>query len=281
MPFSRANAEMEMKTPPWRDGLRPVPKFVPICGAHAPSRAGFGASPKHFCRKNSAIAGVRSPARQARALPGRDPAFTLIELIIVIVIIAVLAGLAFPVFQGVQNQAKKVQAKNDLVQIVTAVNAFYTEYGQYPCAAQTGADSADYVPPDDAARKTLFDTLRVPIPGTPPALNPRAIVFLQVSPVKTDVVGQRRNGVGSDGVFYDPWGSAYQVKIDNNYNGTLINPYTADTGAGPATLNFGVIAWCLGKNGALGGGSAVSSSFVKESGVAGQYANSSDVISWQ
>jgi hypothetical protein len=32
----------------------------------------------------------------------------------------------------VQDQAKRTQAKNDLTQIVTAVNAFYTEYGKYP-----------------------------------------------------------------------------------------------------------------------------------------------------
>src|SRR2546428_1906038 len=41
-------------------------------------------------------------------------AFTLIELLVVIVIIAVLMGLAFPVFQGVQNQAKRTQTKSDL-----------------------------------------------------------------------------------------------------------------------------------------------------------------------
>src|SRR5437016_11245744 len=59
-------------------------------------------------------------------------AFTLVELLVVIAIIAVLLGLAFPVFQGVLDRAKKVQAKNDVTQIVTAVNAFYTEYGRYP-----------------------------------------------------------------------------------------------------------------------------------------------------
>ena len=41
-------------------------------------------------------------------------------------------GLLFPAFRGVQDQAKKTQSKNDLTQIVTAVNAFYTEYGKYP-----------------------------------------------------------------------------------------------------------------------------------------------------
>ena len=62
-------------------------------------------------------------------------AFTLIELLVVITIIVVLLGLLFPAFQGVQNQARKTQAKNDLTQIVTAVNAFYTEYGKYPLPA--------------------------------------------------------------------------------------------------------------------------------------------------
>src|SRR3954447_7869288 len=81
-------------------------------------------------------------------------AFTLIELLVVISIIAVLAGLALPVFQSVQNSAKKTQAKNDLVQIVTAVNAFYTEYGKYPIDATVTGD-AFYGP--------------TPVPAAPPS----------------------------------------------------------------------------------------------------------------
>ena len=53
-------------------------------------------------------------------------AFTLIELLVVISIIIVLMALLFPAFKGVQDQAKKTQAKNDLMQIVTAVNGFST-----------------------------------------------------------------------------------------------------------------------------------------------------------
>ena len=133
-----------------------------------------------------------SPMRR----PTSSSAFTLIELLVVISIIAILIGLLFPAFKGVQDQAKKVQAKNDLTQIVTAVNAFYTEYGQYPCGAQAGAgsDASDYYTATDTDRKNLFDTLRAPFAGSPPAYNPKGIVFLQPPTVKNDAVGSRRGG---------------------------------------------------------------------------------------
>src|SRR6266404_4619131 len=86
-------------------------------------------------------------------------AFTLTELLVVITIIVVLLGLLFPAFQGVQNQAKKTQAKNDLAQIVTAVNAFYTEYGRYPTAATTDA-SATFGPGGASTNDVLFNELR-------------------------------------------------------------------------------------------------------------------------
>src|SRR5213083_1421074 len=70
-----------------------------------------------------------------RKTPDGRAAFTLIELLVVIAIIAILIGLLFPAFSAVQNQAKRTQAKNDLTQIVTALNAYYTEYGKYPLVA--------------------------------------------------------------------------------------------------------------------------------------------------
>src|SRR3954465_3753031 len=89
----------------------------------------------------------------------RESAFTLIELLVVIVIIGVLAGLSFPVYQSVQNSAKKTQAKNDVTQIVTAVNAFYTEYGKYPLPAGASGDGYS-VGDGTTVSKTMFQALR-------------------------------------------------------------------------------------------------------------------------
>ena len=89
----------------------------------------------------------RRPTQERRSLR----AFTLIELLVVIAIIIILAGLLYPAYQAAQNQAKRTQAKNDLTQIVTAVNAYYTEYGKYPVAT----DDTPIV-----VNNTLFDVLR-------------------------------------------------------------------------------------------------------------------------
>jgi prepilin-type N-terminal cleavage/methylation domain-containing protein len=201
-------------------------------------------------------------------------AFTLIELLVVIVIIAVLMGLAFPVFQGVQNQAKKTQAKNDVTQIVTAVNAFYTEYGRYPTAETT--DPAATYGPGNKVSDVVFNELRGKAGA---ALNTRQIVF--ISPPEDTNQASPKGKIGSDGQFHDPWGSAYSFQIDADYNNEVANPYGANKGAGPAQIRQGVIAWSLGKNGALGGGNATNPAFGNESGTADQYTGSGDVISWQ
>lgn len=200
-------------------------------------------------------------------------AFTLIELLVVIVIIAILAGLAFPVFQSVQNQAKKTQAKNDITQLVIAVNAFYTEYGKYPIAT-------DDAPLSNTAN--LLYTLRAVPAGANAgdATNPRKIAFLNVPNAK-DPISPRSGIKSSDGQWYDPWGSTYKVAIDGTYDNQLANPYGPTGGAGSDPLRQGVIAWSLGRNGALGGGPPATSAFAKEPGTPNNYTSSGDVISWQ
>jgi prepilin-type N-terminal cleavage/methylation domain-containing protein len=198
-------------------------------------------------------------------------AFTLIELLVVIAIIIILIGFLFPAFRGAQDQAKRTQAKNDLTQIVTAVNAFYTEYGKYPVAdADQGTEKTF-----STTNRQLIDILRS-LPGNDPApsdpttnkYNLRKIVFIQPPDVKDDIVGKRRSGVSpADGNYYDPWSGIYSVRIDSDYNNQVANPYTQNAGATP--LQTGVIAWSLGKD--VQGGSGDKKSATSDD----------DVISWQ
>lgn len=188
-------------------------------------------------------------------------AFTLIELMVVIGIIVILLSLAFPVFQGVLERAKKVQAKNDLTQIVTAVNAFYTEYGRYPTTASTDG-TGTYGPGGSTTENgALLSELR----ATTSALNTRQIAFISL-PDSKDQTNPRSGLKSSTGGFYDPWGTEYAVAMDADYDNQITpNPYGNNNGAGASPLRQGVIAWSLGKD------KTQQTTFI----------NSDDVISWQ
>src|SRR5437016_5914989 len=116
----------------------------------------------------------------------RVSAFTLLELLVVITIFIILIGFLFPAFRGIQDQAKRTQAKNDLNQIVTAISAFYTEYGYYPVPTTATNDAgATYLARglyQDSTNYVVFDILRYDIsrdPITVPARNPRQVVFIE------------------------------------------------------------------------------------------------------
>jgi prepilin-type N-terminal cleavage/methylation domain-containing protein len=196
-------------------------------------------------------------------------AFTLLELLVVITVIAILIALLFPAFKGVQDQAKRTQAKNDLLQIVTAVNAFYTEYGQYPCTAQTGDETQDWYSNTLSDKIELWNNLRA-FSG-PYAFNTKGIAFIQPPAAKD--LNAPKSGVGSDGIYYDPWGSAYLVRMDNNYNNLLANPYSKNAGFAP-NLNGGAIAWSIGKDQKSDAMPGPASD--KNSGT-----NDDDLLSWQ
>ncbi len=201
--------------------------------------------------------GLAEPASLHRIRPS---GFTLIELLVVLAIIAVLMGLAFPAFQSVQNSARRTQAKNDVVQIVTAVNAFYTEYGRYPTTATEDGNARINPGADNGP---LLNELRG-VAGSAP-LNTRLIVFL--SPPDAKDQAAPRGGIETEtGRFFDPFGSTYGMAMDANYDNVLSNPYSA--GAGGENLRQGVIAWSFGKDGGTGSD--------KNSGQ-----GKDDVISWQ
>ena len=191
--------------------------------------------------------------------PTSRNAFTLVELLVVIAIISILMGLLFIGARTVQEQAKKTQAKNDLAQIVTAINAFYTEYGRYPTAATT--DAAASYGPGGLTNDAVFNALR----GLDTVLNPRQIVF--ISPPYAKDPNTPISGIGTvtgAGQYYDPWGTPYAIRMDGNYNNQIdTNPYSAN--AGPSPLQLGVVAWSLGSDHLKGT----------------DLATCDDVISWQ
>jgi prepilin-type N-terminal cleavage/methylation domain-containing protein len=231
-------------------------------------------------------------------------AFTLIELLVVIIMIAILAGLLFPALIGAQNQAKKVQAKNDLTQIVSAVNAYYTEYGKYPVDSTAGG----YVPADtyygsgtapsgitvSYTNDKLIDVLRNNTSSSSSAngggnlvttLNPRGIAFISLPSVKNQ--SQPKSGIATltvtvngisipIGSFVDPYGTPYNVAIDGGYDNQISNPYgvPATGGAGSNPLFLGAIGWSLGSDQKLG---TNGDKIYRTSGGA----QSDDVISWQ
>jgi prepilin-type N-terminal cleavage/methylation domain-containing protein len=190
-------------------------------------------------------------------------AFTLLELIVVIAVIAVLAGLMSPAVQSVLERAKKLQAKNDLIQVATAVNAFYTEYGKYPVPFGVSGDGYRSGATSGTSAKDVLNALR----SLDPILNPRQIVFL--SPPEDTTQINAKGKIASDGQFHDPWGNAYGISIDADYDNQVPNPYNPNTGAGPEKIRQGVIAWSLGKDAKLG------------SNDDNNFSNSDDVISWQ
>lgn len=129
--------------------------------------------------------------------------FTLIELLVVISIIAILASLAFPAVNGALDSARKARAKNDVVQIATAVVAFETEYGRLP------TNASGTIPVNNNFLNILT--------GVDAANNPRRIVFLELSEWKRGQGGT--NSVG----FCDPWGNTtpYQIVLDHDYNNSV------------------------------------------------------------
>jgi prepilin-type N-terminal cleavage/methylation domain-containing protein len=62
--------------------------------------------------------------------------FTLIELLIVVVIIGILAAIAIPKFAATKDKAKLASVKTDLRNMMTAQEAYFSDYTTYGTFAQ-------------------------------------------------------------------------------------------------------------------------------------------------
>jgi hypothetical protein len=136
-----------------------------------------------------------------------------------------------------------------------AVRAFQLEYGRLPTVDNSGEFSAD----NDKLMNVLRGTADA---GSQLAMNPRKIAFMEPTIAKT-----AKGGLGPDGKFYDPWGTPYKIKMDDDYNNQISNFYSS--GAGFGSLNYSVIAASAGVDKTFGSGN-------KDAGTA-----KDDLLSWQ
>jgi general secretion pathway protein G len=69
-----------------------------------------------------------------------EKGFTLIELIIVLTLIGILVGLGLPQYRNAVTRTREAVLKEDLYQMRTLINQYYTDKMEYPGSLQTLVD---------------------------------------------------------------------------------------------------------------------------------------------
>jgi hypothetical protein len=186
-----------------------------------------------------------------------------------VLVVILLLALILPAIHPA-GRSLKAEAKSDETQLVAAIDAFYTDYGYYPCEKNAADDTTDYFAATGATQAKLMDILRAANSPTVKKYNPKMTIYFDAPFVRD--FNHPKSEIGADGAWYDRWGNPYLVKMVSNYNGFVLNPYSAN--AGPTHLKTGVIVWSLGPDGK--GATSSTGNGDKDAGF-----NEDDVVSWQ
>ncbi len=179
------------------------------------------------------------------------------EILLTLFIILVLIGLLFPAGGwGHRGDARRSQARNDVMTLLTAIRAYQTEYGALPLPAILSFE-------DEATQARLLRVLQ----GLDDTLNPRRIVFFEARAATGGWWRAKyKSGIHpKSGALIDPWGTPYRLRLDSDYDSTIDNPYVDGKAIGTS-----VIAWSVGRDGVQG-----------SPGKENILEDSDDVVSWR
>ena len=162
--------------------------------------------------------------------------FTLVELLVVIVIIGVLAGIAMVETPKFINKGRKVQALTQFKELALGFGAFDSDNNRplIPRDERIAGQDTVYSTPKSKYSNGIIVAV---LGGTSESLRYKIVDFniKDINPKEEvymtfKVSDKKTNGVGSDGVYYDPWGKPMMFAV-NAFKSTSQNAVLVDFNA--------------------------------------------------